>query len=106
MWGDPVTGVQVWKAHNPYDLAAKLRGTKLYISAGSGRPGPGDNNPEGARIEQSLRVENDALARRLKSLGVPATIHFYDPGVHDWPYWQRELHRAWPLLTAAIGAGT
>jgi S-formylglutathione hydrolase FrmB len=104
LWGDPATNIQTWKAHNPYDLAPKLRGVQLYVSAGSGNPGPGDTDPQLARLERSLRAENDAFAQRLRALGLTATVHLYDPGIHDWPYWQRELHRAWPILTGAIGA--
>jgi diacylglycerol O-acyltransferase / trehalose O-mycolyltransferase len=29
LWGDPVTDVDVWRAHNPYDLAARLARTRL-----------------------------------------------------------------------------
>jgi S-formylglutathione hydrolase FrmB len=29
---------------------------------------------------------------------VAVRTDFYGPGTHNWPYWQRELRRALPLL--------
>jgi diacylglycerol O-acyltransferase / trehalose O-mycolyltransferase len=38
LWGDPREHAAVWAAHNPYDLAAQLRGAALYIAVGTGSP--------------------------------------------------------------------
>ena len=104
LWGDPVQQADVWAAHNPYDLAPKLRGTALFVSVGTGRPGPLDGpTASSSATEASLATENVALARRLRSLGIPARFDFYGPGTHTWPYWQRELHRAWPMFRQALG---
>jgi diacylglycerol O-acyltransferase/trehalose O-mycolyltransferase len=106
LWGDPRGDAAVWAAHNPYDLAAKLRGTALFVAAGTGQPGPLD--PAGtaaSTIESSLAAENAALAGRLRALKIPAQLDFYGPGTHAWPYWQRDLHKAWPLLQHALGTG-
>jgi S-formylglutathione hydrolase FrmB len=104
LWGDPVRNAGVWAAHNPYDLAPKLRGVALYVSVGNGQPGPLD--PPGSKadpLEAALSAENAALAGRLRAEGIPAQLSFYGPGTHSWPYWQRELHRAWPMLARALG---
>jgi S-formylglutathione hydrolase FrmB len=45
---------------------------------------------------------NVALAGRLRRLGIRATTDFYGPGTHTWPYWQRSLHRALPMLLRAL----
>jgi len=106
LWGDPRGDAAVWAAHNPYDLAPKLRGTALFVAVGTGQPGPLD--PAGtptSRIESSLAAENAALAGRLRALKIPAQFDFYGPGTHNWPYWQRDLHQAWPLLQHALGTG-
>ena len=103
LWGDPVTDAGVWRAHNPYDLAPKLRGMRLFVSAGDGRPGPLDApgaGPDG--IEKNLRAENDAFAARLAELTIHATVDRYHPGTHNWVYWQRELDRAWPQIRTAL----
>jgi S-formylglutathione hydrolase FrmB len=105
LWGDPTTAAATWAAHNPYDLAAELRGVRIYLSAGTGTPGPLD--PDGTAqdpIEASIHAENVAFARRLRSLHIPIATDFYRPGTHSWPYWQRELGRAWPMLTASLHA--
>lgn len=104
LWGDPVEQADVWAAHNPYDLAPKLRGTALFVSVGTGQTGPLDGpSAASSETESSLAAENAAFAHRLRSLGIPARFDFYGPGTHTWPYWQRELHRAWPMFRQALG---
>jgi len=104
LWGDPDRDVEVWRQHNPYDLAEQLKGRLVFISCGNGRPGrldaPGTSPDD---IEQSLYAENEAFAERLKEVGVDAQIRLYGDGTHNWPYWERELGLAWPMLTKAVG---
>jgi diacylglycerol O-acyltransferase/trehalose O-mycolyltransferase len=93
-----------WKQHNPYDLAPQLKGVRLFISAGNGRPGP--LNPAGTKedsIETAIGAENRAFARRAPQLRLNAEIDLYGPGTHNWLYWQREMHRAWPLISDGLG---
>ena len=101
-WGAPTVDDQVWAAHNPYDLAQDLVTTPLFICVGNGQPGPLNREGTLDRVEDALYAENVAFRARLTQLGAAATFDFYGPGNHDWPYWQRELHRAWPLLTDAL----
>jgi diacylglycerol O-acyltransferase/trehalose O-mycolyltransferase len=104
LWGDPSSDADTWKAHNPYDLAARLRGIPLFVSCGNGQPGPLD--PRGTHVdetEQLLGVENEALAARIAALGLDARVDLYGPGTHTWSYWQRELHKAWPMLVMSLG---
>jgi S-formylglutathione hydrolase FrmB len=104
LWGDPDTDAEVWAEHNPYDLAPQLAGIPLFISAGDGQPGPLDSGQAGAdTIEPAIRAENAAFAQRLVELGIDAQVDLYGPGTHNWVYWQRELDRALPLLTRALG---
>jgi diacylglycerol O-acyltransferase / trehalose O-mycolyltransferase / mycolyltransferase Ag85 len=90
LWGDPLAQRAVWAAHDPTEQAARLRGTRVFVSIGNT-----------GFVERTLRRENDALRTALRRAGVPATLHFYAHGTHDWPYWQRELHRSLPLLLGA-----
>jgi S-formylglutathione hydrolase FrmB len=103
IWGDPRGQRRVWARHDPRELAHDLRGTALFISAGNGRPGPLDD-PDATRdaIEPRVLAESQAFVRRLRELAIPAEVDFYGPGTHSWPYWQRELRRALPLLLAAV----
>src|SRR6476469_3477917 len=104
LWGDPGSDADTWKAHNPYDLAPQLKGIPIFVSCGNGQPGPLD--PRGASVdetEQLLGVENATLAARAAALRLTARMDLYGPGTHTWSYWQRELHRAWPMLVMALG---
>lgn len=105
LWGDPTSDSQRWAAHNPYDLASRLRDVPLFVSVGNGDGGPLDAAGQPVDdLEASLYAENIALRHRLQELGANATFDFYGPGHHDWPYWQRELHKAWPMLMTALGS--
>jgi diacylglycerol O-acyltransferase/trehalose O-mycolyltransferase len=104
LWGDPDANIDTWKQHNPYDLAPQLKGVRLFISAGNGRPGPLDRaGTKEESIETAIGAENRAFARRVQQLGLNAQIDLYGPGTHNWVYWQRELHRAWPLISDGLG---
>jgi S-formylglutathione hydrolase FrmB len=103
LWGDPEADADVWRAHNPYDLAAQLKAIPIFVSAGNGRPGPLDKPGTAVdEIEQSIGAENEALASRLREVRADAQIDIYGPGTHNWVYWQRELHKAWPMITASL----
>jgi diacylglycerol O-acyltransferase/trehalose O-mycolyltransferase len=101
IWGDPDAQRDVWAAHDPTELAGRLRGIALFVSSGDGRPGPYD--PAGAgrdRLERTVLSESRAFVAALRRLDIPVERDFYGPGTHDWPYWERELERALPLLLA------
>jgi S-formylglutathione hydrolase FrmB len=107
IWGDPASDRAQWAAHDPTELAARLRGTSLFVSSGNGRPGPIDRERRSSRdpAETTVYGESRAFVGRLQRLHIPVRADFYGAGVHDWPYWQRELHRSLPMLLGAIGAG-
>jgi alpha-glucoside transport system permease protein len=105
LWGDPRRHGDLWAAHNPYDLAPRLREVDLFVSVGSGQPGPLDGpatNGQLQQIEQALYPQNLAFVERLRQLGIPVRFDNYGPGIHNWPYWQRELHRSLPMLLGAL----
>jgi diacylglycerol O-acyltransferase/trehalose O-mycolyltransferase len=106
-WGDPQRQAGVWSAHDPTALASRLRGVGLFVSAGDGRPGPLDGPAapaQAARLERALYPQSLAFVARLRQLGIPVRFDDYGAGTHDWPYWQRELHRSLPLLLGALRA--
>jgi S-formylglutathione hydrolase FrmB len=111
IWGDPVLNRANWQANDPYVLAARLRGTGMYIASGlTGNPGPYDHpTPGNAGVEAQeipCGATTVSFVKRLKALGIPATTHIYRDGWHDWSTWQPETHRAWPLMMTAIGASS
>ena len=102
IWGDPQRDRKVWAAHDPTALAPRLRGTRLFVSSGNGRPGP--LNPAAQRdtlIEPTVQRESRAFVARVKRAGLPVRTDFYGAGNHDWPYWERELRRSLPTVLAA-----
>ncbi|GGP42797.1 alpha/beta hydrolase [Saccharothrix coeruleofusca] len=103
LWGDPVTHARIWAAHNPYDLAKRLRGIPVYISSGNGEPGPLDPpDAEFDSLEQILNEQSAAVVDRLRAEHVRVHADLYGPGRHIWPYWERALHRSLPMLVGAI----
>jgi len=103
VWGDPREDQANWRRHDPTALLPALDGIPLFVSAGDGRPGPfedgrGDIDPTEVEVGRETR----AFVRRAKALDVPVRSDLYGAGIHDWPYWQRELYRALPLLLGAI----
>jgi diacylglycerol O-acyltransferase / trehalose O-mycolyltransferase len=100
LWGDPDADAATWKQHNPYDLASQLTHIPLFISAGNGEPGPLDDSGTAPdSIEPTINAENKKFVQRLRQVGARPTADLYGDGTHNWVYWQRELHRAWPILT-------
>jgi diacylglycerol O-acyltransferase/trehalose O-mycolyltransferase len=99
IWGDPDADWAIWARHDPTELAERLPGIPFFVSAGDGRPGPLDD-AAGRRdmIEATVLGESRAFVKRLGQLNIPVHSDFYGPGTHTWPYWQRELRRALPIL--------
>jgi len=108
LWGDPRQQPAVWAAHNPTDLAARLRGVELFVSVGDGQPGPLVPHPtrQARLLEQALRPQTLAFAGRLRQLAIPVQVDADGHGTHDWRYWQQELHRSLPLLQHALERGS
>lgn len=118
MWG-PLNGPG-WRANDPYLNAAKLRGTKVYMTAGTGLPGkheqlsdPGIDGDQfalgnqvllGGAIEFGIDQCTRQMATRLAQLGIPAQVNLRPVGTHSWGYWQDDLHQTWPSIARDIGA--
>ncbi|MEU3281313.1 alpha/beta hydrolase [Streptomyces antibioticus] len=108
VWGDPDADARIWRAHSPAAMPAAFRGTKVHLSAGDGTPGPLDRAHTldvvfvGALAESALPRSMKKFAAALRSSGVETTTHFYRPGTHSWPYWNRELHTLWPAVQRAL----
>lgn len=109
LWGSPFFQLLNWREHDPLSQAAKLRGTKIYLSSGTtGLPGDLDPNDSWEPLqlgEAVVGLNTAALGAKLSMLGIPATVHRYGLGTHSWPYWQRELHTSWPQITSSLGVG-
>ncbi|MGW5382054.1 alpha/beta hydrolase [Nocardia sp. NPDC003963] len=116
MWGPP--GDRAWADNDPFLHPEGLRGIALYLSAGTGSPGPLDTmdgpgiHGDPAELADRILVGGllEAVAAgcavrlrdRLRELDIPATVTLRPDGTHSWGYWQRDLHESWPLLAAAL----
>lgn len=116
IWGVPGFDEANWRAHDPYVNAAKLRGTRIYVSAGTtGEPGELDPKdlPLGDAIwlrivggvsESFVGETTKSFVRRLRELKIPVTANIYGDGWHNWTYWDRELQTSWPVMMDELGA--
>ena len=105
VWGPRTTELARWREHNPLDLAANLRGLELLeLRTGNGEHGPLDSRTGRDNLEYEVWRENGALHAKLDELGIAHVYDDYGPGVHDWPYWARDLERTLRNLTAVFGA--
>ncbi|WP_227998281.1 alpha/beta hydrolase [Nocardia australiensis] len=111
MWGPP--GSPGWSEHDPALLANGLRGKAIYLSSGTGIPGPheveikpqlAENIFLGGPVEVGVNVCTVHFEQHLRGLGIPAHVDYRLTGTHSWSYWQDHLHASWPTIGPAIGA--
>lgn len=111
MWGGPTS--PTWAEHDPAMLAERLRGKTIYLSTGTGLPGPHELEikpqlPEniffGGPIELGVNACVNSFASRLASMNIPARVDYSPVGTHSWSYWQDTLHTSWPTIGGALGA--
>jgi S-formylglutathione hydrolase FrmB len=96
VWGDPDRDRDVWRRHDPTTLVRSLAGIRVFVSAGTG------HGRERDPTEAEVGAETRAFVRRARTLRIPVHADLYPGGTHSWPYWQRELRRALPMLLGAI----
>jgi len=102
LWGEP------GEARRPLGGARPLRARAPAARAGPVRVGRQrkarrpSTSARARRLERALLPENVAFVGRLRRSDIPVQFDAYGPGVHDWPYWQRELRRSLPLLLRGL----
>ena len=113
MWGPPWD--PAWLRNDPFVFAPRLRdqGTRLWVSAGSGLPGPFDrpmtpvdyfNTGNALGLEAIALANTRSFQLRMVSLGANnVTYSFSNVGSHSWGYWQDEVFKMTPDLSAHIG---
>ncbi|KZM68276.1 esterase family protein [Nocardia terpenica] len=99
-----------WLYMDPFVFAPRLKAnnTRLWISAGSGLPGPTDgpnfNTLNAMGLETLALANTRAFQVRMMTLGAGnVTYDFPNVGVHNWRYWEDEVYRMLPDLSANIG---
>lgn len=104
IWG-PFNGPYA-AVNNPIKTVENVAHTRLYVHTGRGEV---DTKfgfsikpwTEGWAIEKFAYDENRRYVSKLRQAGIPHTS-VVRIGVHDWPYWRREVPRAitWGLFEA------
>ncbi|MGB3697219.1 MAG: alpha/beta hydrolase family protein [Gordonia sp. (in: high G+C Gram-positive bacteria)] len=110
MWGPPDS--PAWFRHDPIVNAAKLRGKAIYLSAGSGLPGPVDGpllrnggGLVGGNVIEAVSLQcTTNMSNRLRGLGIAHRFVHRPDGVHTWGLFYADLVESWPLIARAIGA--
>ena len=116
MWGPPAS--RGWRDNDPFINAAKLRGTKVYMTSGSGLPGKYDRADSplingdlitlgnqmilGGIIEAAVNDCTKQMAVRLNKLHIPNKVLLRPNGTHSWSYWEQDLHTTWPMIAADL----
>jgi S-formylglutathione hydrolase FrmB len=102
IFGPKMVNEDLWRAHNPLDLADRLRGTRVALYTGDGRPGPYDKSGFGDFQESVVHNASASVDQRLTGLGIPHTYVDYGPGTHTAPYWARDLRQELPSIMASF----
>jgi S-formylglutathione hydrolase FrmB len=101
--GDPAQQEVVWRDNNPTDLAANLRGVRLFVRSGDGTPGPYDSpvppTDPTERLAWRVRLGTEAVTYQmaqhflaaLGAAGIDGVDARLFPGSHSPAYWQRDL---------------
>ncbi|WUI35579.1 esterase family protein [Nocardia sp. NBC_00416] len=106
MWGP--AGNPAWSRNDPTVQAELLRGLPMYVSAGNGVPGVLDvpygvgNTVNAMGLEAMATAAARIFGDRVASLGIPARVDIVD-GTHTWPYWDRAIATARPMILDALG---
>ncbi|WP_345618079.1 alpha/beta hydrolase family protein [Streptomyces ziwulingensis] len=103
LWGEELLTNKLWRSHNPYDNIEPLRGKALYVSSGNGQPSDLAPQESADALEPAALGTSKQFVEKLRANGVAVTDDFYGKGTHDWPYWERALHRSWPTLAEGLG---
>jgi len=110
LWGE--VGGPEWAAHDTLRNAEALRGMDIYVSVGSGVPGPYEDPAKsdwfdrvfiGGPMEVAANACTHELDARLSQLKIPATVDYEPVGIHGWTYWRDRLPKAWPTLAHSLG---
>jgi S-formylglutathione hydrolase FrmB len=102
----PIVGRADWHGHNPWHLAEALRGMRVAITTGDGRPTrlrrSGDPRPKDLQ-EHQVRAMTWSLHRRFDELGIEHTFRDYGNVGHTWENWQRAFADELPEIMRVVG---
>ncbi|MCF2526315.1 alpha/beta hydrolase [Yinghuangia soli] len=108
---DPVTGKPVpdgditgagwaWGQLDAAGNQVQPNPQRCLASPPTGKPSPAVI--DAAMLERVDGKMNQSFADRLRELGIPFT-ECAAYGLHSWPYWDREIYAALPMLLGSLG---
>lgn len=103
MWGSPSLNTPIWNDRNPAKNIARLRGTAVYVSTGTGRQGALDPRPVYDPNEAVVNGSTRAFLSAARRGGLSLTADLYGSGTHSWPYFDEAFGRSLPMLAEALG---
>ena len=92
VFGPRATQEVRWRGHNPWDLAANLRGMDITLYTHNGLPGKDYLGLDPAEI--IVHQQNVDLHQQLLDANVPHHWNDHGAGPHKWPTWQQDLSEA------------
>ncbi|ANI91057.1 alpha/beta hydrolase [Dietzia timorensis] len=113
-WGQPFS--QSWPDHDPNANPGRLRDVKVFVSSGSGVPGPIDepqNQPYGglnlwtgpAVVEAGVNGCTEVFANNARAAGVDVNRYYMPQGSHSFPLFGHSMRTSWnQTIAGAIGA--
>ncbi|MDX3732660.1 alpha/beta hydrolase [Streptomyces caniscabiei] len=106
IFGDRILQADNWKAHNPVDLAAELRGVSLFVASGNGLAGRYDDAVSavtGAPLEILMHQSAENFVAALDRAQVPVTTWLYGNGTHGSRFYvYDDLRRFLPQAMRAL----
>jgi len=89
--------------NSPAELAPNLTTFQLlYMATGTGKAGPLDRSQGTGTVEAALYPGFLRTVAAFRAAGIRPITQVFSPGTHSWPYWQRDLHQALPLIAAVF----
>lgn len=113
-WGPPTSAS--WADHDPNANPGRLRDVKVFVSSGSGVPGPIDepeNQPLGginlwtgpAAVEAIVNGCTEVFAGNARAAGVDVNRYYMPQGSHSFPLFAHSMRESWnQTIAGAIGA--
>lgn len=99
-----------WLRYDPILHVDKLKNTKVYFYSGSGLEKDGFGTVQRGMfwngvMEYLVRLTNDPFVAQARGAGVDVTYDREAYGIHDWPYYEDALGKAWTkVIGPALGA--
>jgi S-formylglutathione hydrolase FrmB len=103
VWGPFETERERWRAHNPLELADRLRGVDVLLYTGNGQAGGRYASPPDPG-EAQIAETNLRLNARLNELGVRHLLRTYR-GAHTMQYAGWALSKALPRIVKDLAGG-